>query len=125
MRGITIVTKGVLGECESAQLSSIADAAHLELDWSRTMGKRGLKHDFLAPWGKTPLEDHPEIASEAVQVIGDIHHHQIQWLGVRSAVIGKQGQPAYMPSIACDRRCLEGILILQHGRSSLAAVSST
>jgi len=88
------------------------------------MGKRGLKHDFFAPRGKTPLEDHPEVASEALKVIGGIHHHQIQWLGVRSAMIGKQGQPACMPSIACDRRCLEGILILQHRRSGLAAVSS-
>ncbi|MBW8897229.1 MAG: hypothetical protein JF619_03750 [Massilia sp.] len=89
------------------------------------MGKRGLKHDFFAPWGKTPLEDHSEVASEALKVIGGIHHHQIQWLRVRSAVIGEQGQPAYMPSIACDRWCLEGILILQHGRSGLATVSST
>jgi hypothetical protein len=88
------------------------------------MGKRGLKHDFFAPRGKTPLEDHPEVASETLKVIGGIHHHQIEWLGVRSAVIGEQGQPACMPSIACDRWCLEGILILQHGRSGLATVSS-
>lgn len=125
MRGITVVTKVVLRKCESAKPASIADAAHLELDWSRTMGKRGLKHDFFAPWGKTPLEDHPEAASEALKVIGCIHHHQIEWLGVRSALIGKQGQPAYMPSIACDRRRLEGILILQHWRRGLASVSAT
>jgi len=125
MRGITVATKGVLRECESAKQSSIADAAHLKLGRSRTMGKRGLKHDFFAPWGKTPLEDHPEVASEALKVIGCIHHHQIEWLGVRSALIGKQGQPACMPPIACDRRCFEGILILQRWRSGLASVSST
>lgn len=125
MTGITVVTKAVLREFESANQTSIADAAHLKLNWSRTMGKRGLKHDFFAPWGKTPLEDHPEVASEALKAIGCIHHHQIQWLGVRSALIGKQGQPAYMPSIACDRRRVKGILPLQDWRSGLASVSST
>jgi hypothetical protein len=125
MRGITVVTKIVLRECESAKQSSIADASHLELDWSRTMGKRGLKHDFFAPWGKTPLEDHPEVASEAMKVIGRIHHHQIQWLGVRSTLIGKQGQPADISSIACNSRRVKGILIFQHWRSGLASVSST
>ena len=125
MRGIAVATKGVLRECESAQQSSIADAAHLELDWSRTMGKRGLKHDFFAPWGKTPLEDHPEVASEALKVVGCIHHHQIERLGVRSALIGKQGQPAYISSIACDSWRVKGILIFQYWRRGLAAVSST
>lgn len=124
MRGITVATKGVLGECESAKQVSIADAAHLELDWSRTMGKGGLKHDFFASWGETPFEDHPEIATEALKVIGGIHHYQIQWLGVRSAVIGKQGQPTDISSIACDSRRVKGILILQQWRSGLAAVSS-
>jgi hypothetical protein len=115
----------VLREMESAKQTAIADAAHLKRNRSRTMGKRGLKHDFFAPWRKTPLEDHPEVASEALNVIGCIHHHQIQWLGVRSALIGKQRQPACIPSIASDRRCIKGILILQHWRSRLASVRST
>lgn len=75
MRDITVVTKTVLRKFESAKQSSIADATHLELNWSDAMGKRGLKHDFFAPWGKTPLEDHPEVASETLKAIRCIHHH--------------------------------------------------
>jgi len=125
MRGITVATKGVLRECESAKQASIADAPHLKLNWGKTMGKRGLKHDFFASRGKAPLEDHPEVATEALKVIGGIHYHQIQWLRVRSSLIRKQGQPAYISAIACNSRRAKGILVLQHWRSSLAAVSST
>jgi hypothetical protein len=122
---MTGVSEAVLREFEPTKQASIADAAHLELNRSRTMGKRRLKHDFSPPWSKTPLEDHPEVASEALKSIGCIHHHQIQWLGVRSALIGKQGQPADISSTACDSRRVKGILIRQHWRSGLASVGST
>jgi hypothetical protein len=116
--------RAVLRELESAKQLSIADAAHLELNGSGAVGEGGLEHDLCAPWAKAPAKDHSEIASEALKAIGCIHHHQIQWLGVRSALIGKQSQPAHIPSIACDSRLRKGILTLQLGRGGLASVRS-
>lgn len=119
-----IMKSGTLRDLELAKQLSVADATHLELNGSGTVGECGLEHDLRTPWAKAPVEDHAEIAPEALKPIGPIHHHQIQWLGVRSPLIGKQGQPTYIPSIACDGRILKGILPLQLGRRGLASVSS-
>jgi hypothetical protein len=125
MRGCLLVLKRfILRELESAKQPSVTDAAHLELDGSKAVGEAGLENDLCSPWAKTPAEDHSEIASEGLKVIGCIHHYQVQRLGVRSALIGKQGQPARISSIACDSWLSKGILFLQLGRGRLASISS-
>jgi hypothetical protein len=116
--------RSILREFESAKQLSVTDAAHLELNGSDAVGEAGLENDLCSPWAKTPAEDHSEIASEALKAIGCIHHYQVQRLGVRCALIGKQGQPAHISSIACDSWLLKGILSRQRRRGGLAPVSS-
>jgi hypothetical protein len=88
---LPVLKRSILRELEPVKQPSVTDAAHLELNGSNAVGEAGLENDRCSPWAKTPAEDHSEIASKGLKAIGCIHHYQVQRLGVRSALIGKQG----------------------------------
>jgi hypothetical protein len=88
---LPVLKRSIFRELESVKQPSVTDAAHLELNGSSAVGEAGLENDLCSIWTKTPAEDHSEIASKGLKAIGCIHHYQVQRLGVRSALIGKQG----------------------------------